>query len=58
VYDRPRTLLVALWSMAIMERVHLLACEIFGKTDRDYFDELDSRIQYRASMRHPDLSTA
>jgi hypothetical protein len=53
-YDKPRTSQTALWSMAVMERVHFLACEIIGKSDRRYFDDLDACIQYRRSMRHPE----
>jgi hypothetical protein len=54
-YDQPRTALVALWSMAIMERVHSLSCSVTGKRDEEYFDDLDSRLHYRRTMRHPDV---
>jgi hypothetical protein len=57
-YDKPRTVQVALWSMAIMERVHRIACGVVGKKDVQYFDELDERIGFRHSLRHPEMSTA
>jgi hypothetical protein len=58
VYDMPRTIQVALWSMAVMERVHVIACSVIGKADVEYFDELDTRIAFRGSLRHPDVSAA
>jgi len=54
-YDRPRTALVALWSMAIMERAYLLSCSVTNRRDEGYFDDLDSRLHFRRSMRHPDV---
>jgi len=52
-YDRSRTIQVALWSLAIMERVFGLACEALGKDDRGYFEELEKRLQFRHSLERP-----
>ena len=52
-YDKPRTVQVALWSMAI-KRVHRVLCDAVGREDIDYFDKLDARIKFRRSLRHPD----
>ena len=57
-YDKPRTFQVALWSLAVMERVYFIACGIIGKDDREYFDKLNDRIGFRVSLHHPDIKTA
>jgi hypothetical protein len=53
VYDRPRTIQVALWSLAIMERVHKMLCAALNKDDAAYFDRLEERLCFRGSLKRP-----
>ena len=53
LYDTPRTIQVALWSIAIMERVHAIACATLNKDDAAYFDQLDDRLRFRHSLERP-----
>jgi hypothetical protein len=52
-YDLPRTIQVALWSIAIMERVHKVACAAFSKDDAAYFERLEERLCFRGSLKRP-----
>jgi hypothetical protein len=51
IYDKPRTIQIALWSLAVMERVHLITCQALGRDDSEYFEKLEERLRFRHSLR-------
>jgi hypothetical protein len=48
--DDPRTIDIALWSMAIMERSYSALLQATKIDDAAYLDELDRRVSFRTSM--------
>jgi hypothetical protein len=45
-----RTQMVALWSMAVLERSYRFMWPLLGLDDREYLDALDERILFRSSL--------
>ncbi|SRR5258707_6659945 len=48
--DIERTQMVALWSMALIERAHRFLQPLCGVNDSDYFESLNARINFRQSL--------
>jgi hypothetical protein len=50
-YDHPRTVMLALWSMAVMERAYRMIWPLVGIDDSENLGALDARVQFRASLK-------